>query len=418
MTDRSLPVHAGGRSLRPAHQRGAFLVIVALTMLFLLGFMGLALDFGRLFVVKTELQTAIDSCALAAAQELDGKPDAVTRARQAGLTVGNLHKVHFQSQGAGLLASDIEFSDQLAGSYAANPAGSVRYVRCKRTVTGLAPLLLQALDGFAGTRLGGPQSVGAVAVASVLNTQTLCLIPVGMCQKPGGYAPGEWVQGVTNDQEDMEAAGQFRWLDLGQNGGTRGIKDLLAGNGQCDLPGLDTQVGKSGKSNGAVEGWNTRFGLYAGGFSAAAHPPDTTGYAWYVDSNGVGAQMTGRYSAPDGYAYRQSLNSPYQGNNRTDTERLNARGGNSASSKELHRSGISNRRIVTVAQINCDGAPLKVQGFACMLMLHPLEKAASGRKGKMWLEYIADASALTGNPCVNFGLAGGNSGPRTPALVQ
>ena len=32
--------------------------------LFLLGFIGLPLDFGRLFIVKTEMQTAMDSCAL------------------------------------------------------------------------------------------------------------------------------------------------------------------------------------------------------------------------------------------------------------------------------------------------------------------------------------------------------------------
>jgi uncharacterized membrane protein len=42
--------------------------------------MGIALDFGHLFVVKTELQTAADSCALAAAQELDGASDALNRA--------------------------------------------------------------------------------------------------------------------------------------------------------------------------------------------------------------------------------------------------------------------------------------------------------------------------------------------------
>ena len=50
------------------------MVTVAFALLFLLGFMGVALDFGHLFVVKTELQTASDSCALAAAQELDGAP--------------------------------------------------------------------------------------------------------------------------------------------------------------------------------------------------------------------------------------------------------------------------------------------------------------------------------------------------------
>ena len=79
-------------------QRGAVVVTVALLMMFLLGFMGFALDFARTFVVKTELQTAMDSCALSAAQELDGAADAITRAVSAGLTAGNVNGVNFQSQ--------------------------------------------------------------------------------------------------------------------------------------------------------------------------------------------------------------------------------------------------------------------------------------------------------------------------------
>ena len=128
----------------PRTQQGAFVLTTALALLFLLGFMGLAVAFGRLFVVKSALQTAMDSCALAAARELNGEPDAVARARAAGLAAGNLNRVHFQGQGAGLLANDITFSDRLAGSYSANPVGTVAYVRCQRNVTGLAPLLLQA----------------------------------------------------------------------------------------------------------------------------------------------------------------------------------------------------------------------------------------------------------------------------------
>src|SRR5215207_5610799 len=80
-----------------SRQRGAVIITTALALLFLLGFMGIALDFGRLFVVKTELQTAMDSCALAAAQELDGLSGARERATNAGKTAGNLNRVNLQS---------------------------------------------------------------------------------------------------------------------------------------------------------------------------------------------------------------------------------------------------------------------------------------------------------------------------------
>src|SRR3982750_1067209 len=92
---------------RKAGQRGAVILTAALTMLFLLGFMGVALDFGHLFVVKTEMQTAMDSCALAAAQELDGASDALTRASNAGVTAGNLNRVNFQGGASGVIANDV-----------------------------------------------------------------------------------------------------------------------------------------------------------------------------------------------------------------------------------------------------------------------------------------------------------------------
>src|SRR3954464_14941302 len=101
----------------PARQRGAVILTVAFALLFLLGFMGIALDFGHLFVVKTELQTAMDSCALAAAQELDGASDALTRATNAGLAAGNANRANFQRGTAGLIATEITFSDSLVGAY-------------------------------------------------------------------------------------------------------------------------------------------------------------------------------------------------------------------------------------------------------------------------------------------------------------
>lgn len=410
------------RRCRPARRQheGAFLLTTALALLFLLGFMGLAVDFGRLFVTKSELQTAMDSCALAAARELNGEPDAVNRARAAGLAAGNLNRVHFQNQSAGLVAADIQFSEQLTGTYSATPVGTVGYVRCQRSVTGLAPLLLQALGAFSGEAgYAQAQSVGALAVATLLPSQTNCILPVGLCQRPGGYTRGEWVQGVTNNNDDMEAAGQFRWLDLGgKGGGAAEIKDILLGQGQCAVPGLNTEVAKAGKTNGAVEAWNTRFGVYKGSYSAELFPPDTTGYAWYVDSSTAPTSVWGRYDASNGYAERQRLNSPYQGDRKADNPNLKVLTGSQPSSAAEHAAGVSGSRVVTVVDINCDGGTIRAQGFSCMFMLHPMAKAANGKTSKMWLEYISDATAATGNPCVNVGLSGTTDGLRVPSLVN
>src|SRR3954469_17596832 len=122
-------------------QRGAVILTAAFALLFLLGFMGLALDFGHLFVVKTEMQTAMDSCALAAAQELDGASDALTRATNAGRTAGNLNRVNFQGGASGIVDTDVTFSDSLIGAYSHTfaPVANARYARCTRTRTGILP---------------------------------------------------------------------------------------------------------------------------------------------------------------------------------------------------------------------------------------------------------------------------------------
>jgi hypothetical protein len=419
-TSRLQKGHAVLRTTLPARQQGAVIITVALALLFLLGFMGIALDFGRLFIVKTELQTAMDSCALAAAQELDGSADAMGRASRAGQTAANLNRVHFQAYPAGLQPQGVVFSDLLDGTYSPSftPAASARYARCSHSTAGLAPLLLQTMGAFTGNAdFAKTQTVGAVAVAARVSAQTNCLLPVGVCQQPGGFVRGEWLSGVTRQNDEMATSGQFRWLDFSANGGgTREIKDLLAGNGQCNLPGTNTKVsdvGKSGGSNGASAAWNTRFGIYQGSYTANTSTPDFTGYSWYVNSPNAPASLRGRYDdTANGYPHHRGLNSPYQGNDKN----LKVEG--SPSTRQVHEAG-SSRRVVTVAVVDCASTSMDVKEFACMLMLHPLPKNASTATTKMWLEYISDATAVTGNPCVSTGLPGaGAGGVRVPALVR
>ena len=410
-----------GSAVAMRRQRGAIIITVALALLFLLGFMGFALDFGRLFVVKTELQTATDSCALAAAQELDGASDARTRAVNAGLAAGNSNRVHFQGASAGIAVSDISFSDALNGSYSTTfPVTSAKYARCEHARTGLLPWLLQALGAFSGNAsYGANQSVKALAVATRAPSQTNCLMPIGICQKssssPFGYSRGEWLSGVTNSNDEVEASGAFKWLDYtGSGGGANEIKNLLAGNGACNLPGTATNVtdpSKNGKTNGAVDAWNTRFGIYKGSYNQTDNPPDETGYAWYAaDDSG---KNPGRYDAL--FSTKRSTHAPYEGDNKNpDTKALKTTGNYAGT--DYTKGG--NRRIMTVGVVDCAAPKLQLTGFACVLALHPMAKAANGKKEKMWLEFISDASTTTGNPCATGGLPANAGGPLVPVLVQ
>jgi len=121
-------------------QQGAVAIIVAIVMVAMIGIAGLALDLGKLYVAKAELQNAADACALAAAQSLtgsDGKQLQISEA--AGITTSVRHRVLFQSHPVSTqLDRTIDFAASLAGPWyhssdlsAGNATTlSMRYARC------------------------------------------------------------------------------------------------------------------------------------------------------------------------------------------------------------------------------------------------------------------------------------------------
>ena len=416
------------RTARAARQRGAVILTTALLLLFLLGFMGIAVDFGRLFVVKSELQTAMDSCALAAAQELDRGADALTRAASAGLTAGNLNRIHFQGEAAGLVDAEVTFSDSLNGTYSRNfaPVASATYARCTHTRTGLAPWLLQAFSGFTGNAgYQATHGVFALGVATRSSAQSACAIPVQINPKSGsgapnwGFTPGEWIAALYNENGANAAPqpGYFGWANLDGSTNATATKSELLGNGQCELKTGDT-IGTTGAKFSAALEWNSRFGLYKNG---AGNPkidtatPDLTGYS-YTSKNWPGQSN----AAPD-YLNRRATHRSY--GDTTDTVNsgdsitgLNIKGGYKSADMGTYAAGANalathggSRRLVH--------APFVIGGvikdWACVLMLHPIDSVQTTIR----LEYVGNAAAAN-SPCTSVGLAGGTNGPLVPVLVQ
>jgi Flp pilus assembly protein TadG len=64
-------------------QKGFALLLTCLTLVVLIGIAGLALDSGRMYIVRSELQGFTDSASLSAALELDGTAEGIVRAKQA-----------------------------------------------------------------------------------------------------------------------------------------------------------------------------------------------------------------------------------------------------------------------------------------------------------------------------------------------
>ncbi|WP_025915676.1 Tad domain-containing protein [Herminiimonas sp. CN] len=414
------------------HQRGAIAIIVAISIAVLIGFVGLALDLGKLYVAKTELQNSSDACALAAARELTGtSATQLTIAEAAGITTGNLNRVIFQSEPVAVNAdSSVTFSQTLNGSYQPKFEGEaaklMKYARCTVNRTSIANWFVQVLNVLPGVSIGS-QAVAATAVASVVAAQTNCALPVAVCkEKLDTLNPGDWIAGALDPNGANK--GSFRWIDFGdKGGGARQIKDILSGTGVCNLPAVgDPILLKPGNNNGVDDAWNTRFGLYHGGYKGPADGvPDFTGYS-YTPSSWLPSPPHNAYG---NFRDQRKNYAPYQGDDLTG---LDIKG--TASSVATHKNG-ANRRIDLFPVINCatfdasKQAPLA--SWACMLMLHPIgpqkksdpvwsipgEDPVTGVK--MYLEYLGPSNDPS-SPCATVGLPGppDGAGPKVPVLVQ
>jgi Flp pilus assembly protein TadG len=422
--------HAAGRK----RQRGAVIVTVCLFLLFLLGFMGIALDFGHLFVVKSELQTATDSCALAGAQELDGQSDALTRATSAGLTAGNLNQVNFQSatwSGKGrLTAADISFRD--AGYATTTSPSAARYVECRHTQPGVPMWLLQALGAVTrdSTTFPATHDVVAQAVATRASAQTTCPVPIALKPKAGGVPPnfgfsvGEWVTLLMSPGASTN--GQIGWANLdGSNNAAETVAEM---NGSCGTKIGDT-LGTPGVQATVADVWNGRFGIYKNSGGPSENPPDFTGYAytttnWPAAANafdgapGAGGAATAANFAAKRLAFASCDDTGTRLRGANSCESITGLSLNSFTKVATPGSGASggfaqygtNRRLVTIPVI--DGGS-RVTGFACMLMLQPIPIPMADVK----LEFRGNAGAL-GSPCTTNGLPGGSAGPLVPVLVR
>ncbi|MBK0394008.1 pilus assembly protein TadG-related protein [Ramlibacter algicola] len=440
------------RKARRHQQRGATIITMALMLLFLLGFMGFALDFGRLFIVKTELQTALDSCALSAAQELDLQPNAVNRARSAGITAANLNSVNLQSptwDGKGKV-TDAEITFYNTSFTLTTSDAAATYAECSHVQPDVRLWLLRAMAAFSGDFATFPAThdVGARAIAKRGSSQTACPIPVAVKAGAGspplyGFVPGQWVivWGTRNP-----GSGEFGWYNLDGSTNARATKDQLEG-GVCNTR-IGDQLGTPGAKTGVDTVWNYRFGIYKNNVDHQLHRPDYSGYSYRPRNASPAGNWTNAtpitladgsttvyccawngtpnpaasHASAQNFATKRSVNASYDDigtdirhgstivyntQNQLNSFQVVATPG---ANGEYARYGSSDRRIATVPVL--DDAN-RVRDYLCILLLHPM----SGPNDDVRLEIIGSAGSPS-SPCTTAGLPGGAAGPLVPVLVR
>lgn len=432
------------RNPRPpaAPQRGAIAVITGLVIAVLVGFMGIAVDLGRLFVIRSELQTGMDACALAAATQLRpglNDPNALDRAVAFGRTPTN--RANFQGDAIDPQAIEFAFSDTLGGSYTPYNGGgaptglanSARYVRCTYPLADIPVFFARVLNAANSTA-----TVAATAVATLAPSQTNCGFPVSVCRDPGasaassppwGLAPGTWVSGLGSTGgggggpagcTSGTGSGNFCWVDFSPPaGGASELSGLIRGQGQCSLA-TGNPVGQTGVIASLVDAWNSRFGIYPAnqipqGVSGqlGSSPPDFTGYS-YTDANWPPGGGTPSNAYPD-YRTRRDAREPFNA-----SSGVALLGNDTPISQQGHTDFGRDRRLVLAPIVNCTAYTTSqtttIDDWACLLLLAPISNPGGGSFSAK-LEFVGVASQ-PGSPCATSGLGGGTAGPLVPVLVQ
>jgi hypothetical protein len=255
-------------------------VTVILGVMF--GFAALAVDFSRLGTTHTQARSAAEAAALAAASQLDGTADAITRATNAAMSTPLVQNEQNLAQSPGTVTiSSLRFLNGLpAGTpnLPGNPAELDPYVTTDpleaRFVEATTETLTQS--NFFASAIGGGTTTTTSATAVAGFTQVVCQrTPLAVCNPAEANTIGapfdiaQWkgkqVLAKASGPSSSWVPGDFGLVDIDGLQGTPAIADALAATEPdvCIRAIVDL---KPGQTEGARQAFNTRFDMYENPF--------------------------------------------------------------------------------------------------------------------------------------------------------
>ena len=305
-----------------ADQGGTVAILWGTSLVAFLGFLAITLDVGRLNATHSELQSFADSVALAAAGELDGRNDAITRATSAAANM--ISDSQTFANGSGTLSGATDYTLTFHSALPASdltPLGAdittdpndAKFVQVVLTPKTISANLASALDKVLGGDGFAVTDVNAEAVAGF--TQAACDIsPLMFCLPPTWETTldiGDMVLLRSGGNGTAWGPGNFGFIDLASFEDSSGVCADEGGNKlacliaaqsqitQCVLTnGLTTEPGqKEGITNAA---FNVRFDIYRAVLNGEKDNPDfapAPNVIKGIRKNGGGACIQGNEEA-------------------------------------------------------------------------------------------------------------------------
>lgn len=198
---------------------------------------GLAVDLGRIFVTKTELQRYADAAAIAAAFELDGTAagitDAINTASTGPGSTATRNRWNFET--TNVPTPTVMFAQNPTGTWVANPSSPAGYRFVRVEVTGAVPIyFLRVLPGVSPNH---NVPVSAVAGQGLENK-------LGAGGNP--FSPDAQNRTDPNFGYTVGQVYTLKWAPPGQrqkNNRCEGDKNFLPGGGESDRGYIDIGQG-------------------------------------------------------------------------------------------------------------------------------------------------------------------------------
>ena len=274
---------------------GAVLIYASIALAVFMGFAALVIDGGRLFTLDTEMQSAADALALAAAAELDGNSDAITRA-DAAMTNLVQNNQTFGSGAAAITAYSRRFLTALpadsaplsdADAFETTDPGDARFVQVNLTDANN-----RSIDTLFAPAIGSASTADADAVAIAGFTSAVCkFTPLFICNPYEGTAdtladftakaedPAEQRRLITlkkgpGSGNTSYFPGNFGFLQPQDGRGANALRDSLGkvNPGTCfRQDGVQTRTGNVISVRQAI---NARFDVYDGNYNGKKNDPD------------------------------------------------------------------------------------------------------------------------------------------------